>query len=444
MRITRPMRKCFVIVAETAAVFLCSIALAGKPGGHGGPVHYVTPGVGTITEFSGLSGSNDRAYAVLQQSDGKWLLGGTAVDSSGTFCMGLARYNADYTPDTGFGTNAVVTLKSGRNTTVGTAMALQPDGKIVMVGSVAGGADIAVARFNANGSIDTRFNRKGILTYDLSNGLGDVATAVAIDDQGRIVVGGRATAPGPGDNQAFAALRLRTDGTPDPSFGGDGVVVIDVTPGVDFASTMAIDGNGSIVLAGYCDNTYEGLARILPDGTLDPTFVGGNGAVGVVPGVVVLPLSAVGNPTRAQGVCVREDDLGNLVLLGKSVPNSPYYSHLVRLGPTGDLDLGFNGGLGYQATAPTMLLDSFRFDDAGNIIAVGSVGSTSALIMQFNPDGTPGTLLSPSGAVTMQLPGSLNNNEFTDVAITTSGLVLGGFTDAPIGHGPNYLIRKYP
>ena len=154
-----------------------------------------------------------------------------------------------------------------------TAVAVQPNGKIVTVGTAAGATgrgEFAVARYRDDGSLDPTFGDGGTLTTAIRGG-GDEARAVAIQDDGRIVVAGT-------DSWAtFAVVRYRRHGALDTTFGGDGIVRTNFTPGDDIAWDVVIQGDGRIVAVGGAGFGQEGfqLARYRRDGGLDRTF--GNG-----------------------------------------------------------------------------------------------------------------------------------------------------------------------
>src|SRR5439155_13054341 len=141
--------------------------------------------------------------------DGKIVAAGVA----GGF-VALARYNADGSLDPTFGTGGVVFFGSGAFPGLHGAegVALQPDGKIVVVAGL-------VARFNADGSLDASFGTSGAV---LASGR-EFRKAVAVRPDGKInVVGDRPTTDGP--DGRFLVERYNSDGSPDPSFGPDGTV----------------------------------------------------------------------------------------------------------------------------------------------------------------------------------------------------------------------------
>ena len=132
------------------------------------------------------SGSRDYGNAVAIQSDGKLVVVGKSEDAL------VLRYNAEGSPDNSFGTNGVVIYGGGKYDQ-GNAMAIQSDGKIVIVGRTnvaAMDVDVLVLRYNTDGSLDNTFGTNGIVTFDYNQGSVDYGWAVAIQSDGKIVVVG--------------------------------------------------------------------------------------------------------------------------------------------------------------------------------------------------------------------------------------------------------------
>lgn len=200
---------------------------------------------------------HDEASAVLIQSDGRIVAGGFAF--SGTFDFGLARYNTDGTPDLGWGGDGTVLTNFG-GTDSATGLALQSDGRIVAAGStnLSGSVDMALARYNTNGSLDTGFDGDGMVTTDF--GGDDSASDVALQTDGKIVTAGSRLV----GTYDFALGRYLPNGSLDPLWSGDGKVTTDFGGGSDIGFGVAIQADGKIVAAGcaFCLEAYDfALAR---------------------------------------------------------------------------------------------------------------------------------------------------------------------------------------
>jgi uncharacterized delta-60 repeat protein len=238
--------------AEDASGGCCDFALARyNPDGTLDPTFNATGKV--LTDFSG-PGGHDIASSMAIQSDGKIVAAGTA----------LARYNPDGTLDPTFNATGVLTHFGA------SALAIQSDGKIVTAGSATanGSSDFALARYNPDGTLDPKFNGTGVVLTDFNGGSGDGAGALAIQSDGKIVAAGRSDANGSID---FALARYTTRGRLDRRFGANGKVLTDITGsgGLDVALALAIQSDGKIVAAGTShpsgeENSDFVLARYLP------------------------------------------------------------------------------------------------------------------------------------------------------------------------------------
>jgi uncharacterized delta-60 repeat protein len=152
-------------------------------------------------------------------------------------------------------------------------MALQTDGKIVVCGYSVMGAntDFTLVRYNADGSIDSTFSNDGKTTTDFGSS-DDIAYSVNIQNDGKIVAAGQSFT---GSNYDFALARYNADGTLDNSFSSDGKLTTAMGSGDDYIYSSALQADGKIVVAGYTyggSNSSIALARYNTDGTLDNSF----------------------------------------------------------------------------------------------------------------------------------------------------------------------------
>src|SRR5215204_1986697 len=196
-----------------------------------------------------------------------------AVGQTGTggYNWALARYNPPGALDPTFSGDGKQTTDFGGEPgiDVATAVAMQTDGKIVAVGRGGPGGSFALARYKPNGSLDPTFSGDGKLTTNFGQ-FSDVAEGVVIQPNGKIVAVGSVGTTG---GQDFALARYNPNGALDPTFSGDGKQ----TTGFgrfDGAQGMAIQPDGKIVAAGFALDGDFGLARYNPNGALDPTFSG--------------------------------------------------------------------------------------------------------------------------------------------------------------------------
>ncbi len=195
---------------------------------------------------------DDEANAIAIQSNGEIVAAGYTYNGSDND-FALARYHTDGSLDATFGAGGIVTTSIGSGNDVANAVAIESDGKIVAAGLTNNGSnyDFALARYSAGGSLDATFGTSGIVTTPIGSN-GDVAKAVAIQDNSKIVAAGYTYN---GSNYDFALARYNAGGSLDTTFGTGGIVTTSIGSGDDEVNAIAIDGNGEIVAAGY---TYNG------------------------------------------------------------------------------------------------------------------------------------------------------------------------------------------
>ncbi|WP_157546253.1 hypothetical protein [Hamadaea tsunoensis] len=191
----------------------------------------------------------------------------------------VARYLPDGALDTGFGRGGVKVLPVGPAGDAGAAaVVVQPDGGIVVAGGandIRGDVDFAAVRLRGDGTLDPAFGNGGIVLVPLPGG-DAAASAVALQPDGKILLAGTSVDPAAG--QEFAVVRLTAGGVPDGGFGRGGIVRVQNSPGQSKggASAVAVDPVGRVVVAGV-GQTVAGqagfaLVRLRPDGALDPAF----------------------------------------------------------------------------------------------------------------------------------------------------------------------------
>ncbi len=199
-------------------------------------------------------GYGDYAYSALLLSNGKILVGGFSRNVGSLDDLTVVRFNADGSLDTTFGTSGrAVADIFGQDAIVD--MVLQPDGKIVGAGysNRDSNIDIAVVRFNADGSLDSGFGVNGKQTTSFQTNSDESANAVALQPDGKIVVAGYTKILGQGTD--FVVARYNPNGSPDGSFDGDGKAVI-ITPEISNASSLLIQPDGKYIL-GLTSNSAE-------------------------------------------------------------------------------------------------------------------------------------------------------------------------------------------
>jgi len=268
-------------------------------------------------------GSLDQAYSYSSQGEYTDIGFGVAVQVNGKIVVVgersngdnqdviLLRLTPDLKPDSDFGNNGVVTYNgTGNENDKGFAVAVQKDGKIVVAGAhIAAGRekeDLLVLRFCSDGSLDADFGDNGVFTYSHAEDHSDYGNFVIIQTDGRIVIAGSVD-----DGQSFKILllRLNADGSPDNGFGNGGVVIYQKDPSIfDYAFGVAIQNNGKIVVAGTSSNGLNDDAIVLRferHGSLDTGF--GENGVFTFEGLAQ-------SEDRAHGLAIQAD--GKIVVAG--------------------------------------------------------------------------------------------------------------------------------
>ncbi len=304
------------------------------------------------------------------QPDGK-ILAARIHQHSGGYDFALARYNPNGTLDKTFGGgDGKVTTNFGERTYEEIyGLVLQPDGKLVAAGSTGRVSDtqlfhddVALARYNPNGTLDSSFGGDGKVTTDVGPG-NDVATDLVLQSDGKLVAAGlSARTTGRYEPARFLLIRYQPDGTRDRTFGQGGIVTTGFGAVDSGAYGLVLQPDGRLVAAGYADRAGSveqfALARYEADGDLDPSFGGGDGKV-------MTPMGSWGG--YAYDLARQRD--GKLVAAG-----STSVFALARYNPNGTLDGTFGGDgrvftsfrNGYEAAlAVTVQRD-------GRVVAAGS------------------------------------------------------------------------
>lgn len=199
-------------------------------------------------------GSAERIRGAALQADGRLVVaGGTAGD------FALARYNVDGTLDTTFGSAGIVITDIGGAQDEARSVAILGDGRIVAFGTTATGdvADFALARYNSDGSIDAAFGSGGLVTTDFANSV-ELAAGMALQADGRIVAVGTSSIPDSPTGSDFAVARYNADGLLDSTFGSAGLVTTDMATSFDVMGGVAIQADGGIVVAGTSTHSLSG------------------------------------------------------------------------------------------------------------------------------------------------------------------------------------------
>jgi uncharacterized delta-60 repeat protein len=214
----------------------------------------------------------DSAYGVALQPDGRFVVAGTAAGN-----IAVVRINADGSMDHSFGVRGIVNTDFG-NSESATRVVVQPDGKILIggihsTGVIGGYGDFLLARYTATGQLDGTFGSGGKVILDWAD---DTLRGIALQNDGRIVAAGTTSAGL--SYEDIAVVRFNANGSLDGSFDGDGIRLVDFGSSRDYGRAVALQSDGKIVVAGYSFYGFTqrslALVRFDGDGSLDRTFDG--------------------------------------------------------------------------------------------------------------------------------------------------------------------------
>jgi uncharacterized delta-60 repeat protein len=377
-----PFRRVFLVFVLVLSAAVSTVGAAAST-----PTPTPTPTPGQLdTTFVPAPGTNDAVNVVIPQPDGKVIAAGRFTFANNVARNRIARFNFNGSLDATFnpGTGADGEI---------TAAVLQRDGRIVVAGrftSFNGFTHNRVCRLNANGSVDQ--------TFGLGNGINNAALALALQSDGRIIVGGQFT-------QVDLTLRnnlarLNTNGSVDLSFDpGNG-------PSGD-VNAIVIQPDGRIIIGGtfigYNGFARGGIARVLGNGALDPSFDSGVGTGGNV-----FALALQHN--------------GQIVLGGRFVQYlGTNRTFIARVFGDGSLDFGFN-------PLPDSWVQSLAVEPDDRILAggfftkIGAVGRNR--IARLNTNGSVDLTFDPGAGCV----GSLTNDQsqVDSIALQQFGRILVG------------------
>jgi uncharacterized delta-60 repeat protein len=378
---------------------------------------------------NGIRAINFAPSSVAVQNDGKIVIAGASSNVNNDNYFAVARFNTNGTADNTFNGNGQVTTNFGLNPDprneseydVVNSVAIQADGKIIAGGTVlaAGGTNFALARYNNDGSLDNSFDGDGKQTTAVGSS-SDRGNSLVIQSDNKILLAGYSSN---GTTNLFAVVRYNTDGSPDNSFNGNGRQTINVSSDARVANSVALQGTGKIIIAGYTLNgslNDFAVARLNTNGTIDNSF-GGDG---------ILTTDISSSDDYANSVAIQSDDK---ILVGGYTVTGPVVDFaLVRYDTDGNSDntFGNNGKLAGDSKQGNTQFFTTAIQQDGKIIAGGVTwngNDRDFALVRYNTNGTLDSTFSEEGKQTTDFGG---NNEYgMSVAIQNDGkIILSGYT----------------
>jgi len=341
----------------------------------------------------------DSANAIVIQNNGSIVVAGPGSNpTTGLFDFTVLRYTNNGRLDPRFGNGGIVRTGFPGANAIANGMMLQPDGKIVVVGTVDNGfsdSDMAVVRYNGDGSLDTSFGQRGKVIIDLSGF--DQARTVHLAPGGKILVGGQAffsCSASPCSFTDFVLLRLNANGSLDTSFGVNGLVKTDFAS-MDGINALDVALDGTIIAAGFADRQCSGpgcpkfaLARYNANGSPDTTFGTGGKLV-----------TDIGSMDLIAGIAITAGTPTPKIVLGGSFRQTQFCAinttptqcdfMVLRYNWNGTLDTSFgNGGRVTTEFGNGTIDEAFgmAIDRNGQVVLVGSSNGAFAIARYLDGD----------------------------------------------------------
>jgi uncharacterized delta-60 repeat protein len=299
--------------------------------------------------------------AIAVQQDNKIVITGYTYDLFGPYYITIARLNSNGSIDSSFGSNGFIKTLAGDQ---GQGIAIQPDGKILIVGVHTGNA--ITLRYLPDGSPDKSFGNNGVVETKFGNNTSSGNT-ILIQPDDKIVIAGRT-------DKTILLGRYNNDGTLDETFGNSGKVLYDIGSGVDEINDIVLQPDGKIIAVGttfskFSDTSNAIILRYTSDGKLDESF-GNNG-------LIIFQLQT---NTRLISVALQKD--GRIITAGGVDDANGIHQHFLveRFGTNGIIDSSF-GNDGYQITEidESDLAKKVTLQQDGKIVLAGSAFNDSIL-----------------------------------------------------------------
>ena len=401
--------------------------------------------------IANLGNPDNIAGAVAAQPDGKIVVVGltgtidTTSKTPGSSDFVVLRYNADGTLDNTFDGDGKVITSFGSGEDGAGAVLIQPDGKILVAGSIntktPAGA-VALARYNADGSLDATFDGDGKVTTDVQQNVEERAEAMVLQSDGKILVVVSRVTENFLAGQVFVA-RYNANGLLDSSFSGDGITTL--TSAIPGGGAQGLGGNdialqtdGKIVVAGTVSTIQGGdffVWRINANGSNDQTFGGG---------VVTASFNESDN---AVSIFVLPDN--KIFVAGWTFNSTSFVSEFAfaRFNSNGTLDNAFDGDgkkiTSYNEDASVIPLE-FEVQANGKIVSVGGVITQNAptdsnfAVTRFNADGNLDPTFDGNGKAVTSF--GIGNDAAFSIVIQPDGKIIAAGSSETGAGSDNYNI----
>lgn len=384
---------------------------------------------------------NGEIVKVAIQPDGKILSAGKYSGNNFGGYLFVTRGNSDGSPDNSFGRNGVVKIQKelvshGLRPYL-KDIVIQPDGKILLFAQLDkisnNWVNLLLIRLNADGSRDETFGTKVIFSDTSIINMEPYPAGMALQQDGKIVIIGSGNSPDFGYGQLV--FRLNPDGTKDDSFGNNGIVFQEPVGDFDILrfNNISVDSKGRIICCGYEHKAYVRAqpflaVRYLPSGQLDDSFAND--------GIFLYELSRESNEAKLSFIEILS---GDTILLGGSVQLEPELwlgfdstnIALIRLDAAGQLDPSFGlNGVSLRYIGSTVNYSPFTdmaIDKNGKIMFVGNPSYSYYALWRFNKDGNIDSSYANAGEYIFSHDEPFSHAIFISIAFQEDNkLVVGG------------------
>lgn len=373
------------------------------------PTFKIGTGKAVTTDFGSSNLQVGTGLAI--QPDGKIIIVGHVSTNSSDFAV--ARYNPDGSLDSSFDVDGKLFIDLG-GTDVALNVAVQQDGKIIIAGSSYAGSNLNLVRINANGSIDTTFDVDGKLAAPHN------INSVTLQSDGKILIVDNDTF----NDNFYSITRYNTNGSVDTSFGNNGTALDRFYYQGNLAKDVVVQADGKILIAGTANNDFFALLRYNSDGTLDTTF----GNIGFITTDFSTSNAANFNTGKDGGESITLQANGKILIAGYSSSNNGTYKFAIaRYNSDGSLDVSFDG----DGKVTTYLnftngAKSITVQDDGKILVAGSMGvigdGANFAIIRLNANGSLDTTFDGDGIVTTSF--GQYNDQAQNVTVLANGKIL--------------------
>lgn len=348
----------------------------------------------------------DFAYSIKTLPNGDIVVGGDA-DSTGIRYAAVVRLNPDGTYDTQLASTGRRALPFIGGSAELWGIDPQPDGRIIGAGSGNNLGKAVIFRMNPNGSLDGGFAQNGFYEHLTAGNDVEFLNAVKVQPDGKIVAVGTT---GIVNDRNVIVFRLKTDGTPDSTFGSDGIVIVNMGVPGDFATDVVVQADGkTVVVGGSDDNVF--IFRLLPNGGMDNTF-DGDGRLTIDRGY----------SDDAFNVALQTDN--KIVVSGRTY-NGRDAAFVLRLNTDGSLDNAFGqNGIVDTAIAGNAGFYGLAIQPDGKIICGGrtfSNGGNSPLVVRLNSDGTFDNTFATGGIFNNLITPSPDDEDIDAICLLADG-----------------------